>query len=68
MINVAEIEARMQRAKLLPGEIALELSASGIRITEREVRDIIKGVVIPSWDHLVKIAILLGCTPQELII
>ena len=68
MINVAEIEARMQRAKLLPGDIALELSASGIRITEREVRDIIKGVVIPSWDHLVKIAILLGCTPQELII
>ena len=67
MINVAEIEARMKRRNLLPGNVAILLSKGGVRITEREVRDILRGAVIPSWDHLVRIAIILDCTPWDLI-
>ena len=67
MINISELQSRIKRCGYTFGNIALELSAKGQRVTEREVRDIVFGRCIPSWDHLVRIAILLQCTPLELI-
>lgn len=68
MINTAEIQRRMKARNYTPGNMSLFLSRSGGRVTEREIRDILGGVVIPSWEHLVRISIILDCTPWDLII
>ena len=68
MINVSEIERRMQARNMTPGSVSLVLSRYGRRVTEREIRDILSGLAVPSWEHLVRIAILLDCTPWDLII
>ena len=67
MINVAEIETRMKKRNLVPGYVAIELSKGGGRVTEREVRAILAGEVIPSWEHLTMLAIILDSTPWDLI-
>lgn len=63
MINVAEIQRRMDALNLTPGRIGRELG-----ITERGARLVIFGKAIPSWEHLIRIANLLGCTPRDLIL
>ena len=68
MINTAEIARRMKVRSLTAGHVALELSRYGGRVSEKEVRDIISGVTVPSWDHLVRVAIMLDCSPWDLII
>lgn len=67
MIDVAEIEARMKKRNLLPGYVAIALSKGGARVTEREVRGILAGEIIPSWEHLTRLAIMLDCGPWDLI-
>ena len=68
MINVSEIESRMRVRGMTAGTLALRLSRRSCRVTEREIRDILSGRVVPSWDHLVRLSILLDCTPWDLII
>lgn len=68
MIDTAQIEARMRVRNLTPGNISLILSRYGRRVTECEIRDILGGRAVPSWEHLVRIAIVLDCTPWDLII
>ena len=63
MINTDEICRQMQFRHITYGSIALYLG-----ITEREVRSIVNGDCVPSWDHLVKIAIKLGCNVFDLIV
>ena len=67
MINTAEIQERMKQHKLTCGQIAIALSERGQRVTEREVRGIVFGEIVPSYDHLVWISTLLECAPSQLI-
>lgn len=68
MINIAEIERRMKARNYTPGNVWKCLNRHGNRVSDREVRDILSGKVIPSWEHLVCIATMLDCTPWDLII
>lgn len=67
MINTAEMQNLMKRCGYTPGEMAIELSTRDRRISEREIRDIVTGRCIPSWEHLVQIANMLGVRPLQLI-
>lgn len=67
MINTAEIQSRMKQYGYTVGAVAIKLSTRDRRITEREVRDIVDGRIIPSWEDLVRIANMLGVGPLQLI-
>ena len=62
MIDTADVLRRMDLCKLTCGHVARELG-----ITEREARCVIYGRCVPSWEHLVRLANMLGCKPLQLI-
>jgi hypothetical protein len=67
MIDVETIRKKMVVRGMTPGSVALALSTRDRRVTEREVRGILEGRIVPSWEHLVRLSHILGGSVWELI-
>lgn len=67
MIDVETIRQKMDSRGMTPGAIARAMSDKDRTITEREFRGILEGRIVPSWEHLVRLANILGGSVWELI-
>jgi len=63
VFDTSEIRRRMRDSGVESFRLCRELG-----ITDREVRILLDGKCVPSWEHLVKIAGVLGCSVNDLIV